>query len=212
MSFISTQNRRTLLAVFITLIITFEVIVYVTTTPRPLDHYFQLYLLGANHTVSDYYPGNVNTVFLGERIAWYVGVANNMGTVQYVSIRVKVSNQSISPPDDQHALGSPAPLLIDFPRFLLDNETWEIPFVWNIPNIRMNHGSARIVILQIDNETYPVPLWTAANGYNFRLVFELWTWQPNSNAFEFGWSSNGEREVAWLQMWFNATESTAASQ
>jgi hypothetical protein len=212
MSFISTQNRRTLIAVFITLIITFEVIAYIATTPRQQDHYFQLYLLGANHTVSDYYPGNNAKLYASERITWYLGVSDNMGTVQFVSIRVKISNQSIPPPDDQQALGSPAPTIAEFVKFLQNNETWEVPFIWTISNITLSYGSAHIVILQINNETYQVPDWTANHGYNFRLIFELWTWQPYSNSFGFGWTNDDERQVAWLQMWFNATEATASSQ
>jgi hypothetical protein len=149
---------------------------------------------------------------LGERITWYLGVSNNMGMVQFVSVRVKISNQSIPPPDEQQALGSPAPTIAEFVRFLQNNETWEVPFIWDISNITLSSGSAHIMTFQINNETYQVSDWTADQGYNFRLVFELWTWQPDSNAFEFGWTNNGQRQVAWLQMWFNATEVSASSQ
>jgi hypothetical protein len=46
---------------------------------------------------------------------------------------------------------------------------------------------------------------SASNGYNFRLIFELWTWNTDSANFQFGWFAPVEIRVAWLQLWFNAT-------
>jgi hypothetical protein len=33
----------------------------------------------------------------------------------------------------------------------------------------------------------------------------LWVWDTGFNSFQFGWSTAGERKVAWLQVWFNMT-------
>jgi hypothetical protein len=41
--------------------------------------------------------------------------------------------------------------------------------------------------------------------YNFRLILELWTRQTEANSLEFGWTTNSEHWVAWLQVWFNMT-------
>ena len=111
MSFISSQNRRTLIAVFITLLVVCEMVAYVATTPRPREQFFQLYLLGSKHMAADYYPNNNTDIRIGELVTWYLGVTDNMGTVQLVSIRVKIGNQTIKPPDDQQALESPAPVV-----------------------------------------------------------------------------------------------------
>jgi hypothetical protein len=54
--------------------------------------------------------------------------------------------------------------------------------------------------LQINNETYQIQDWSAGGDYNFRLIFELWSWQRDANGFEFGWAASGERRVAWLQV------------
>ncbi len=205
MRFGFSQNTRTVIAVFITLLIVCELIVYVTSTPRPSEQFFQLYLLGSNHMAANYYPNNDSDIRAGEPVEWYLGVTNNMGTLQLVSIRVKISNSTILAPNDQQALESPAAAVTDFARFLQDNETWEFQFVWNISNATSIDGSTRILTLQINNETYQVSNWSASNGYNFRLIFELWTWQTSTNGFEFGWNTNGEHQVAWLQVWFNMT-------
>ena len=187
------------------LLVVCEMITYVTTTPHPREQYFNLYVLGANRMASNYYPNNNPNIKLGEPVTWYLAVTDNMGIVQLVSIRVKVSNRTIGSPDDKQTSGSPAPVVIDLARFLLDNQTWEVPFVWSIQNATKNGGSMRILALQINNETYQISDWSASEGYNFRLIFELWTWQTDSNRFEFGWNTDGQHRIAWLQLWFNMT-------
>ncbi len=208
MKFNLSQNRRTIITVFITLLIICEMIAYVATTPRSSEQFFQLYALGTDRMAAGYYPKNDSDIRIGEPVTWYLGVTNNMGSVQLISIRVKLSNMTIIPPDDQHALASSAPLLTDFSRFLQDNETWEVPFTWSISNATLSDGNMRILSLEIDNETYQILDWTAVNGYNFRFTFELWTWQTETDAFGYGWHTNGSNETAWLQLWFNMTNTT----
>jgi len=205
MKFRPPHSRRTLIVIFIILLAVCETLVYVTTTPRPTEQFMQLYVLGPNQLAADYYPNNQPKVEIREQLVWYLGVTNDMGSVQFISIRVKISNQTIEPPNDTLALESPAPLVIEFTRFLQDNETWLSPFVWSIENMTINGGATHILALQINNETYQISDWSATNGYNFRLIFELWTWQGSTNDFEFGWNSNGVQQAAWLQLWFNTT-------
>jgi uncharacterized membrane protein len=205
MSFLSSQNRRTLITVFITLLIICEMLAYVATTPRPQEQFFQLYILGANHMAADYYPNNNTDITIGEPVTWYLGVTDNMGSVQLVSVRVKIGNQTIKPPDDQNGTESPAPLVAEYMRVLQDNETWETPFVWTITDAVSAGNSTRLLTLQFDNETYTLQDSTASGGRNFRLIFELWTLQVESDTFQFGWNASGEHRVAWLQVWFNMT-------
>ena len=205
MSFISSQDRRTLITVFITLLIICEMVAYVANTPRPSEQFFQLYVLGARHMAADYYPNNKTDLSVGEPVAWYLGVTDNMGSVQLVSIRVKIGNQTIKPPDDQQATESPAPVVAEYMRALQDNETWEMPLVWSISDAVSVNGSTRILGLQFNNETYQLQDCSASGGHNFRLIFELWTLQADADAFQFGWVTGGEHRVAWLQVWFNVT-------
>jgi len=202
----SSQNRRTLIAVFIMLLIVFEMFAYVATTPRPQERFFQIYVLGANRKVADYYPNNDTNIRPADPVRWYVGVTNFMGNVQLVAIRVKLGNQTIPPPDDVNASPSPAPLVTEFSRFIQNNETWEFPFVWQIVNAVAVDGSARIIELRINDETFQLQS-SARGGYNFRLIIELWTWDTESGALQFGWRTANEHRAAWLQVWFNATTS-----
>jgi uncharacterized membrane protein len=203
----SFQNKRTLIMVFITLLVVFEMIAYVATTPRPSEQFFQLYVLGSNGMAADYYPNNNPTLSPNETVTWYLGTTNLMGNVQLVDVRVKLGNQTINPPNDTQALPSPAPLVTEFQRFTQDNETWEIPFVWSVTNVGSANNSTHILALEINGENYQVVNCSARSGYNFRLIFELWTWDTNTGAFQFGWETGGEQRVAWLQVWFNMTTS-----
>jgi hypothetical protein len=199
------QSRRNLLVVFLTLLVIFETVAYVTTTPRPREQFFQLYVLGANRLLSDYYPNDDPNIGVADLVRWYVGATDFMGSVQLIAIRVKLGNQTIRPPDDLQAQPSPAPLITEFWRFIQDNETWEIPFFWQIVNTDTMGGSTRILEMQINNETYQVPGLSALDGYNFTVILELWTWEPQSETLQFGWLSGSERRVAWVQVWFNMT-------
>jgi hypothetical protein len=193
--------------VFLIFLVIFEMVTYVTTTPRPHEQFFQLYILGANRLLSDYYPNDNPNIRTGDLVRWHVGVTDFMGSVQLVVIRIKLGNQTIRPPDDLQALPSPAPLIAEFGRFIQDNETWEIPFFWQIMNADALGGSTRILEMQINTETYQVPGLTATDGNNFRVILELWTWEPQSETLQFGWSSGNEQRVAWVQVWFNMTSS-----
>lgn len=202
----SMNSRRAFVLVFIVLIISCELAVYEGSVKRSGgERLFQMYLLGGNHMAADYYPQNDTDIRPGVIIRWYLGTTNYMGSVQIVEIRVKIANQTTKSPDDVQALESPAPALTDIAKVLQNNETWETPWVWSVQNGTISGGSTHILLLKINNETYPISDWMASNGYNFRIIFELWTWQSDSNAFHFGWTSNGEQRVAWLQVWFNMT-------
>jgi hypothetical protein len=96
-------------------------------------------------------------------------------------------------------------------RVLQDNETWETPFVWTITDAVSAGNSTRLLTLQFDNETYTLQDSTGTGGRNFRLIFELWTLQVDSDTFQFGWTASGEHRVAWLQVWFNMTSPRPAN-
>ena len=205
MKFASTQNKRTLIALFIVLVVISETGAFLATTPPPPERFFQFYVLDSNKLAADYYPQNNTNLRVASPISWYLGVTNFMGNVQLVEIRLKLGNETTTSPNDTSNAPSSAPELIAFDRFLINNEAWEFPLVWNISNATSIDGSTRVLTLQINNEAYQISDWSASNGYNFRLIFELWTWQTDRNGFEFGWNTNGERQVMWLQVWFNMT-------
>lgn len=199
------QTRRNLFAVFVTLLIVFEMIAYVATTPRPREQFFQIYVLGSNRLAADYYPNDDPNIRRAETVRWYLGVTNFMGNVQLAAIRVKLGNQTILPPDDREGVPSQAPLVTEYRRFIQNNETWEFPFVWQISNVITLDDYAYIQELVINEDAFDLQGPPAKRGHNFRLIIELWTWEVDSESLQFGWIAGGERRAAWLQVWFNAT-------
>jgi len=183
-------------------------VAYTATVPGPSEKFFQLYVLGSTGRAWGYYPNNTSSLQIGENVQWNLTVANNMGSFQYVSIRVKLgSNQTNDSPNDTLAQPSPALLITEFKHFILDNETWSVPFNWQIVNYTTTaQGHVSIHSLTIDNVTYALvnpPVCPAINSCSFRLIFELWTWNVDSNNFQFGWVNGDQQRVAWLQLWFN---------
>ncbi|HXX73175.1 MAG TPA: hypothetical protein VEI80_05715 [Candidatus Acidoferrales bacterium] len=205
MKFKSKQNKRTIIAIFIAFIVIAETAAYLATTPRPQEQFFQFYVVGANRLAANYYPQNNPNLRISSLVSWYVGVTNSMGNAQLVEIRLKLGNETTTTPNDTSDTPSSAPAIVAFDRFMIDNETWEFPLAWSITNATVTGGFTHILTTRINNETYEVSNWSAINGYDFRVILELWVWQTNTNAFEYGWSGNGETRTAWLEIWFNMT-------
>jgi len=200
------RTLRGLLPVFLTLLVLFEAAAYTVTTPGPRESFFELYALGANGLAGNYYPSNSTFIEPGTPVTWYIGISNQMGFLQFVDIRVKLGNQTINPPNDTTASPSPAPLIVEFRRFIPDNGTWEIPFVWQVLNFTTRNGYSRILQLKIDDITYSIqdsPTCTSLKSCRFRFIFELWTWSVSSADFQIGWWNGDQRRIAWLQLWFS---------
>lgn len=183
-------------------------VAYATTITPASEKFFQLYVLGSTETAGNYYPNNSSSLQIGENVQWNLGLVNDMGSLQYVSIRVKLGgNQTIYSPNDTLAQPSPAPLITEFKHFILNNETWMVPFDWQIVNYTTTTtGQVSIHSLTIDNVTYVLgnsPVCPGINSCSFRLIFELWTWNVESNNFQVGWSNGDQQRIAWLQLWFN---------
>jgi hypothetical protein len=189
-------------------LILFEMVAYVTTITPVSEKFFQLYVLGSTGTAGNYYPNNSSGLQIGENVQWNLGLVNDMGSLQYVSIRVKLGgNQTIDSPNDTLAQPSPAPLITEFKHFILNNETWGVPFDWQIANYTTTtEGYVSIHSLTIDNVTYVLensPVCSRIDSCSFRLIFELWTWNVESNNFQVSWSNGEQQRMAWLQLWFN---------
>ena len=203
------EDMKMALVIFTSATIIFSMLAYVAVTPRPKEHFLRLYLLGETKMAEHYYPDNNPNIPVGQPVKWYLGTTNLMGSVQYVVIKVKVGNSTIEAPDDVNYLPSPTPVLLEFSRVLIDNETWEFPFTWIIEEVRedgnMTHATVLVINVKNGVEVRSGQA-SALNGHNFRIIFELWTFDSLTGSLMFGWSAGGERRVAWLQIWFNATK------
>ena len=193
------------IAVFLSTLLISSVAGYLWITPRTGEQFFQLYVLGRESKMAGYYPGNESTVTLNTLMHWYLGVTNFMGSVQCVSIKVKLGNSTTIPPNGTSCTPAPVPILLEFRRILLDNETCEFPLTWEVSDY-WRVGNSVYLTLNISNASAK-PEVGAVDGRNFRLMFELWTYSEEDDGFIFGWRSGEERRAAWTQLWFNVTVS-----
>ena len=199
------EDLKRAVTIFISATIVFSTLAYVAVTPRPREQFFQIYVLGETRKAERYYPDGNPNILVGRVVRWYLGTTNFMGSVQYVVIKVKLGNATIKAPDDVNRVPSPAPVLLEFKKVLMSNETWEFPFIWEIRKINADDGVVYPTVFEINGVVLRNSQVGALRGHNFRIVFELWSFDPESGRVMFGWRTGVERRVAWLQIWFNAT-------
>jgi hypothetical protein len=192
------------LAIFLASLAVFSVLAYITVNPKPAEGYFQIYVLGADHRLEQYYPNGNSTIQPNATVTWYLGVTNYMDSAQYAVLELKLGNSSTTPPNDNRHTPSHGLLLTQYSRVLLQNETWEFPFTWEIVGENQT-GTALSLTLNTNGTIVPVPQLKTQNGVNFRFIIEIWVYNPTTGALEYGWVSNSQRQAAWLQVWFNAT-------
>jgi len=198
------EDKKRALVVFVSALMIFGMLAYVLVTPWPRERFFQLYALGETKMTERYYPNNNTNIPIDMLVKWYLGTTNFMGSTQLAIIRAKLGNQTLTPPNETTVAPASLPTLIEFRRVLQNNENWEFSFNWKIENTTIV-GNLTYLTLNINGIETHIAEVGAKDGYNYRLIFELWTLDTESNDIIFGWKTSNERRAAWLQLWFNAT-------
>jgi hypothetical protein len=202
---LSRQNFKGFLAVFITLLIIFATIAYLSTATIPREQFFQFYVLGANGQTKNYFPDSSGNLPLNTSVRWYLGTINNMLSPQMVVLKIKLGNLTALSPTDVPPTPANLPIIAEYKRILIHNETWTLPVDWKVTEIR-NINSSVYLTLQFGNGTVSVGDVSATNGTFFRIILELWTLDGRSGDYMFGWRTGDVQKVAWLQLWFNVTD------
>lgn len=179
---------------------------YAYLYPPPSDRFLAMWVLGTNGLAEHYYPNDDPNLKPGENVNWTLGVYNHMGTVEYVVVRVKLLNSTLPGPDGLTGTPSPASPLLELRRVLIDNETWSLPFSWEILALAHKGESLSITRMTVQQIPFGGTLVSAVSGANFRFVFELWFYDETTNDLAFSWQAIGSTHAVWTQIWFNATE------
>jgi hypothetical protein len=200
------KRKLTYAVIFVIVLVTG---VFVATTPRPSDDFFQFYVLGNQGLAANYFPARSNgTIAVGPQDNWTLNVINKFPTVQLVELVVKLGNLTSSAPNSTLSEPANLPVVTTFLAVLKPNQTWQVPFTWNVSSVRVS-SDYHYLSLTIDNQLYSTSV-PAINGDNFRFIFELWSASPPStNSVHFGWvgreGDTPQPEAAWLQIYFNVT-------
>jgi len=180
-------------------------VAYSVLNPPATEQFFAMWILGSGGLAEHYYPNDDPNLAIGSQVNWTLGVYNHMGGLQYVVLKVKLLNSTLKSPDELTNLPSDAHAVFEFSRVLLDNETWTVPFLWKILQANQIAGSLMLTRISLNGNTLTGQLVEADSGYNFRFVFELWSYDEAANDLVFSWrTSSGQRSV-WTQIWFNVT-------
>lgn len=185
-----------------------SVVAYTSLFPSPNEQFFATWILGSNGLAENYFPNNNSTLTAGELINWTLGVYNHMNGLEYVVLRVKMLNSTLSSPDELTGTPSPVSAIFEFSRILVDNETWSIPFTWRIVSLAKQSQSLLITGLSVNETLLTGNLASAISGMNFRFVFELWFYDVSTSMLSFAWTAGGATHSVWTQIWFNATMTT----
>jgi uncharacterized membrane protein len=180
-------------------------VAYVILNPPPSEQFFAMYILGSTGLAEHYYPNDNPNLQVGRVVNWTLGVYNHMGGLEYVVVRVKLLNSTLTSPDELTGTPSGVQEIFEFNRILVDNETWAIPFIWEIANFTQESQSLQITEMSINQTLVSGLLGSAISGFNFRLVFELWFYDSDTSSLAFSWNSGGSNHAVWTQIWFNAT-------
>ena len=200
---ISSRDVQLLLTFAIIVTIITSSLAYVYLYPPPQEEFLTSWILDSQGLAQHYYPRDNPNIRLGEEVNWTLGVYNHMGSLEYVAIRVKLLNSTLPSPNDTLGEPSPAPVILEFAQVLLNNQTWSIPFDWEISNFTIRGGNTIITGLLVNQNLLQGQFASANLGQGFRFVFEVWFYDIRTNNLAFSFSTNGRPIDSWTQVWFN---------
>ncbi|MEM2919614.1 MAG: hypothetical protein QXU29_02505 [Candidatus Nitrosocaldus sp.] len=183
-------------------------IAYVASVPREYERFMSLSTLGRGMMASDYYPSNSPDIAIGDEVLWHIQVYNRMGSAEYIAIRVKLLNADMPIPDDNMHTPSPVEHVYEVRQVVANDSTITIPLQWSIASLARESGEdgsmyVAVKELLINGEKVSTDV-KSKDGKDFRLIMELWRYNPESKEFEFSWlDSMNERRSVWNQIWFN---------
>ena len=151
-----------------------------------------------------YVPNSNLTIATGQILNWTFAVTNRMNKAEFVMIITRIgSNSTLSP--NATTPTTTLPQLGATEQFTNDGETSRISFNWTIES---SYQVAGLTYLNISiagqSPISSAPVGTPS-GRNFRLIFELWTFDPVSGSFQYGYPGQTSQVGVWLQVWFNAS-------
>jgi len=199
-----TQYRLTLfLVIFVSLTAIFSSVTFYAMSPRPSQSFIGLGLY-SQRDLQRYIPNSNLTVAPGQTLNWTFAITNRMNKEEFVMIITRIgSNSTLSP--NATTPSTTLPQLGATEHFINNGETSRINFNWTIES---SYQTAGLTYLNVSINGQPTissaPVGTAS-GRNFRLIFELWTFDPVSGSFQYGYPGQTSQVGVWLQVWFNAS-------
>jgi hypothetical protein len=148
-----------------------------------------------------YVPSNNLTVPTGQALNWSFAITNRMNKAEFVLIVARIGNSS-TPPPNATTPTTTLPELGRMERVINDGATSRINFTWTIVSSNQKSGLVYLnVSINGQSSLSSAPVGTKPGGF-FRLIFELWTFDPLSGSFQYGYPAQASQMGTWLQVWF----------
>ena len=104
-------------------------------------------------------------------------------------------------PNEKENKPAEMPVIYEFKKIMFIEEVWKTFIIWKITKV--NYKNEMMYLTLLMNNTL-ITVDSVLAKYNFRIIIEAWTIEKGNEIF--GWiNQSNEREVAWLQVWFNVT-------
>jgi uncharacterized membrane protein len=149
------------------------------------DQFSELYLLGPDHNAQNY-PSDIA---VGQNYSVYVDVGNHLGSSAFYVLYVKLGNGTDQMPNA--TLGTPSSLqpLYEYRFSIQDSMTWESLMNFSFSSASISGNNLQINTLRINGIAFNVDkqaVWDSNNTtFPYRLVFELWIYDTQSNQIEY---------------------------
>jgi uncharacterized membrane protein len=198
-------HRRFLLflILFVSLTAIFSSVTFYAMSAKPSQSFigFGVY---SQRGLQGYLPNNNLTVSTGQALNWSFAVTNRMNRAEFILIIARIGNSS-SPTPNATTPSTTLPELGRMERFINDGTTSQINFTWTIESRNQNSGLIYLnVSINGQSSLSSAPVGTRPGGF-FRLIFELWTFDPVSGSFQYGYPAQTSQVGSWLQVWFKAS-------
>ncbi len=167
-----------------TLIIAAPVVGMVVQLPAG-EAFSELYLLGPEHMAQNF-PFNITA---GQTYSIHVGTGNHIGSSAYYLIYVKFGSSADALPNATAGTPSPLQRLFEYRFVLEDGAAFEQPLNFSVVDAFFVANQSIVRTFAINGIRFNVDKQTAWNveqqGFYFRLIVELWAYNPQSNSMEY---------------------------
>jgi hypothetical protein len=172
-----------------------------TFLPSYEEHFFTMAILDENKRAEHYYPNNNSSINNNTTIRWNIHIFNDMKDAQDVSIKVKVINSTQIAPNDFMHQPAQATVLAEFFLHLDDKTSQLIPYSWSFPEVFYSHNLVSIPFFVVNDEMIKMNESAISDG-SFRMIFELWVYNKQTEEYGFSWKSGNEDRSLSLWMMF----------
>ncbi len=149
------------------------------------EAFSELYLLGPER-ITENFPFNI---VAGQNYSIYVGAGNHLGASAYYLIYTKFGSNADALPNATAGTPSPLQPLFEYRFVLEDGAVFERPLSFSIVNASFASNQSVVETVDVNGVSFNVDKqvdWdTEQQGFYYRLLVELWSYNPQSNIIKY---------------------------